>query len=453
MSRLIRSAAASISMLLVVGAGHAQQHAVQWPLQLEADAPAHRLTLTVEVYAQLTDPGLGDLEVLNAAGEPVPFGPVPPPALPPSEPTSVSVPWFVLPPPPRGGTRDDTLRLRVERDADGRLRQLDASVPDSASATAAAGHDLLLDLSALGDVAVDALQFDWTRADDVSARFRVAGSDDLVGWNVLKPQAGLVDLQQGGHRLLRRDIELPATRHRYLLLSRLDGGAALQPTAVSARLADPARPAVDPFAWLELDAPGGSAEAGWTYRLPGPMRVEQVQVALGSANSVADVQLFSRDDDDAPWRPRGQGIAFRVDDSGSPIESDALTVHGVRDRQWRLLATPRLDRAPSLRVGHAPDQFVLLSRGDGPYRLVAGSADARRPAYPVERLLTEIGERRGGSEWQLPSADLGPMQPFAGDAALVGALPWQRWLLWGVLLSGAALVIGMVLKLVRSSGD
>jgi hypothetical protein len=92
----------------------------------------------------------------------------------------------------------------------------------------------------------------------------------------------------------------------------------------------------------------------------------------------------------------------------------------------------------------------LLPRGEGPFLLGAGSARAQRPDYPIAALLAEWRARREAG-LAMAEASLGSAEPLAGDAAYRPgmALPWRQWLLWGVLVLGAGLVIGMVVKLVR----
>src|SRR5690606_16565969 len=113
------------------------------PIVTDEVAPAYRLELPVAVYAELADPALRDLVVFNAAGEPVPFSRIDverPAAAPASQP----VPWFAL---PLADARVDaeSLSLLVERDADGRLRRIDAALPERAST--ARPQAWLLDLS------------------------------------------------------------------------------------------------------------------------------------------------------------------------------------------------------------------------------------------------------------------------------------------------------------------
>jgi hypothetical protein len=132
--------------------------------------------------------------------------------------------------------------------------------------------------------------------------------------------------------------------------------------------------------------------------------------------------------------------------------SAPLELPSIRDAHWRLRTEPAQLRAPMLSMSWRPEQFVLLTQGAAPYRLAAGSRSARRPEYPLRTVLGEMRARQGDL-WLPPEAALGAGVPLAGEAALVAPVAppnYKQWLLWGVLLGGAALNIGMVLKLMRA---
>jgi hypothetical protein len=436
---------AAVALLLAgttLAAAAAADYGYRFALELDGSAAAYRLRLTPAVYARISDRGLGDLEAFNAAGEALPFGPVPRPASAAAG-RRVAVPWFELPAASSAAADDDGLRLRIVREPDGRLRRLDADV--GGRGATGGPQQLLLDLGAL-DARADALHVGWRRDGDVSAQFSVSASDDLLHWRPLRADARLIDLQHDERRLLRERIELPPTRQPYLLLRRIDAGAALAFTTIEATL--PGQPDAAAPAWLELEAePDPARPGGWHYRLPGPLAVSAIDLQLAGANAVATVAVDSRDGD-GPWQPRARFTAFRLAEGEGSLGNDPVGIGPTRDRQWRLQSEPPLAPAPRLRVGYHADEFALLPRGDGPFHLAAGSARARRPDYPLARLLEDLRVRRG-SELPLAAARIGAEQVLSGEGALRAALPWRQWALWSALVAGALLVIGMVLRISR----
>jgi hypothetical protein len=188
------------------------------------------------------------------------------------------------------------------------------------------------------------------------------------------------------------------------------------------------------------------------YLSAGPFPVESVDIALADRNAVADVVLETRASTDAPWQQRLHTTTFRLGGDGDELTSPALDVALLRDRHWRLRTQPAQARAPTLRLSYRPDQFVLLTQGDAPYRLAAGSRAARRPDYPMRTVLSQL-RLRHGDLWLPPHAALGVGAALSGDAALSvppPPPPYKQWLLWGVLALGALGVVMMVLRLLRT---
>lgn len=431
-----------------------------WPIEGDAGDGLLRLALTPGVYAQLARDDLSDIAAFNAADEAIPLGPV---ALVLERtsrapvPTPVALPLFAVPRTVRGSD-SERVTLRVAKDVDGRLRRLDAEL--AAPEPVDAPQDLLLDLSALDNDVVGlqlALAPDTAR---LSARVDVEGSSDLSNWRGLARDQAVVSLNENGVRLERLRIEFAATDLPYLRLRRVDTNTSLplaSAHALRARRTLVPEPARESF---DLAGEGDKTLGGaFEYLSAGPFPIERVAIELAERNAVSRVVLESRDDPGLPWRERARGSAFRLGAEGE-IGAAPFDIAAVRDRHWRVRTEPAQPRAPTLTLSYRPDQFVLLAQGVAPYRLAAGSRRTQRPDYPLRVVLAEVQSRRGDS-WLPPEARLGVSLELAGEAALMPrpkpATPasFRHWLLWGVLLAGAALVVGMVLHLLRNadSGD
>ena len=425
----------------------------RWPVDAYDTSNAHRIVLTEEVYRRIGDPGLRDLEAFDKNGQSLPFGPL---AV--RDGTTVSVseqqtalPWFALPEPARDdGERVD---LHITRDAQGHLRQLDASV---APGEAKPSPSFVLDASAVGSAPVEALTFEWPEpaAPGFSLRVRLSASSDLENWRPLVYEARLIDLRHDALHLIRRGIELPPEQAPYLRLDLLDEGATLAIAKVSASVRTRSVTAPERL-WADAQfvAQGQQRPQHFDYRAPGPMPIERLAVVPGSDNAVSEVEVLSRDRDDAPWESHGRLVVFRLGGDGEEAGNDAMRFASSRHRQWRLVANPPLATPPAVRFGYRPDEFVLMAAGPAQYLLVAGSATARRPDYPVEVVLAEL-RARNGRGWEVPEAALGQVEIARGEAAMappVPPKPVKLWLLWGALLVGVVSIGWMVLKLVKES--
>ena len=428
-------------------------YATQWPLTLGRDGDgAYRVVLDETVYRQLRDPQLRDLVVLNRDDAAVPadlFAPQDALAKPAQH---IPVPWFALPAPPADGSTQGW-ELVSQADADGRLRRVEARITDQ-SAAALPRNALLVDVSRVRE-AIVALELQWQPVEALDLGYRVEASDDLEHWQPLASRGRMIDLQREGRRLLHRRIELYGLlphyqKARYLRLTPDRGDQPIAITGVSVELAA-ARSAAPP-AWVELAArrgsPGGAAS--FEFELDGRFPVALVDVAL-AGNHAVEWRLESRDDTDAPWRPRaGPWMAYRVDATGGGNASPARELDAiVRDRHWRLRANADVADVPTLRLGYRPEAVVFLAQGPAPYALAAGSARAQRADAPIPQLVAELRRQRG-ADWQPSPAYLGAAKPLAGDAALKPAYDWKSWLLWAVLALGALVVAGFAFSLLRS---
>jgi len=435
--------AAAIALLapMPAGAGTPADYAVLFPLDTPGDEPAWRIELTPDVYAQIHDAALRDLEVFNAAGQPVPSALLPAsPAT--SRPRETALPLFRIPATPAGA--GDDLRLVIERDAAGRLRRMDA---DAQGSGPVAQREWLVDAAA-ADCAIERIRIDWSApATGVVATFSLATGEDLLHWRPIG-SSRIVALDQDGTRIERRELPTSATTAPYLRLRRDDSGADLHRMRLTATCAAPgAGPA---RAWLEAEGVRAIDGRQFDYRLPAPVPVDTVQVELAGTNTLAALHVSLLDARGGVVR-KMPVTAYRLDVAGDVLHNEAVAFPTTaRTQHLRIEASTPLVSAPRVTAGHVADRLVFLAEGDGPFRLGVGSARVQRPEYPVATALAMLRARRGAT-WEPPSAGIGSMQVGAGDAALTARhdRPWRLWLLWGVLGSGALLVIVLVLRLLR----
>ena len=431
---------------LLAVAGPREDYAHQWPLQLgDAQAGAYRVVLDAGVYRQLQSPALRDLDVIDARAGTVPavlFGPDEPAV---GAVRTQDLPWFALP--PTDQARD--VAAISELATDGSLRRVEWR-----SGTTAQTSGFLIDASRVEE-AIHGLRLRWDATAPVDLALRVEASDDLRDWQLLEPNARVVDLRNQGARVLRDRIDFAPTRARYLRLTpanalrqdfRLDGVQAQRVSAV----------ALPDWQWEALRGRAVTDAQGkphYEFELSGRFPVARADVAL-PGNSTQEWRLESRDRVDAPWRwAAGPWLAFRVRTQGSEDASppQMLDVPN-RDRYGRL--TPLRGsgaEVPELRLGWRPEVLIFVAQGEAPYTLVAGSQRAVRADAAVVPMMAAIRAQRG-AQWQPAIATLGREAALAGDAALV-ARPaerdWKAWLLWALLGVGALLVAGFAVSLMR----
>ncbi|CAN5140709.1 hypothetical protein BH11PSE14_BH11PSE14_13280 [soil metagenome] len=414
--------------------------AVPPPLACEG---AFSIALDESLYRQVTDPALGDLAAFDAAGEALAFGPMPAAYRRPPGSWRESA-WFALPPPSTTGGND--ISLYVHRDSSGDLR-LDAHLshgPDPAL------HDVLVDVRA-GKRLVEGIEFELALdAPDFSTALVVDASDDLQSWRNVASGLVIAPLRQDGRAFVRRRVEFPPVSAHYLRVHAQDVGAGVPLRSLRLLLRDGG------VAAAELARSSMRAELvgrdgnGFVYRLPARIPVDRVDLRLGDDNAVASFAISVREPDQRGWQYVGQLDAFRLRGAGLELDSEPLAVAPTRAPEWRVEAGTTLSNAPVLELSYRPEEWLLLSHGKAPFRVVAGSRAARRDAFPLQ-MLVDAARRRYGADWRPASATLGPMADAGGDSALAAWDPARKrtLLLWGVLLLAAVAIIAMVLRLLR----
>lgn len=441
---------------LMAFAATRDDYARQWPLELaSADSGMQKVAIPEDVYRQVQRADLGDIEVVDGNGQPVPaalFTAEQPldPALPLRE-----LRWFPLPPAAASSTAD--IALIAERDADGTVRRVTTEVGQRNIASARRSGGWLVDASDV-ERPIRALELEWpSNGAAIEQTLRVQGSDDLRRWQTLEAAAPLLDLRRGDEHLRHGRIEF-ASRFRYLRLLPLALGAVPAITAVRAELVPPE--GVPDWQWQALSG-RRSVEQGREYfefELDGRFPIERADVIL-PGNSTAEWTLQSRDATDGLWQQQaGPWVAYQVSTGEHAERSMPEPLRSVlRDRYWRLYARAPVgvSKAPVLRLGYRPEVLVFMTEGEPPYALLAGSARAVRAPSPVGQTMTAL-RRQHGPDWQPASATVGPGEELAGAAALQPADPprdWKAWLLWALLIGGAALVAGLAFSLLKKPAE
>ncbi|QBB69215.1 DUF3999 domain-containing protein [Pseudolysobacter antarcticus] len=452
-------------------AAKSSDFAYAWPLTTGAESSAYQIEITPEVYAALFDPELRDLEVFNAADEAVPLQAVAFDTQVLYHEERVKLPSFALPRNADDQASDD-LHIQIERDITGRLRKLDTQTGNARAASTRT--DYLLDASAI-DAPIESLWLQDTNSTSaLNAQFAVDASDDLQHWHTLVDAASVMDLRQNDATLVRRQIVLAQAHAKYLRLRRLDNGTTPGTGfSVEARLLSRTSVQRPGRQWIDVplsaqDAPSTIAPAsaghnpppiGYQYLLPGALNVEALRVTLASDNSIAEMSALSRLGGGATqsWSQRARFTAFRLRQDGAVLSNDEIAIgSGLRSREWRIEPAQALSVPASLSIAYRPDRFVFLAQAPGPYRLVAGQRSERRGDAPVNAALMQLRARLG-HDWQPPLVTLGARETLRGAAATAApaptpeAYPWKSWLLWTLLVGGAAAVGFMALQLLKDA--
>jgi hypothetical protein len=414
-------------------------YAQQWPLSAQGEG-AYAINLNEEVYRIIQKTDLSDVAAFNAAGEALPFGPMPSSyALLPA--TWAQAKTFSLP--KEASQNPDLLKLHVQRGTTGELN-LDADFANQPSALQS--HDWIIDVAAK-DQGIEALQVLLSeRATDFNAQLVVQASQDLQQWNELS-SASIVSLQQDGQRLQRLIVELPGSSAKYLRVQALDAPAGLLISGFKLKQRPFGIVKAPALQWLQADFIKKDGR-GFVYELPARISPEQLNIELKNTNSIAQFAISTRQNEPDYWQSESSLTVFRLRAAGVSLDNQAIGLSSSRQRYWRIESNTDITEAPVLKFSYRPEQFLLLTHGAGPYVLAAGSMRAQRDQYPLDVLISQVKKTKG-QDWKPAEVSIGKATKIIGNMEDISRVPtdWRNIILWSVLLIGAGAVVLMVLKL------
>jgi antitoxin component of MazEF toxin-antitoxin module len=202
---------------------------------------------------------------------------------------------------------------------------------------------------------------------------------------------------------------------------------------------------------LRPDLTAQDGEPGvYRFTLGGPYAIRSIRVDAEQRNLLAELTLQSRAAEQQAWQLRAQTTLSTVATEKGGGAGFTLT-EVQRDRHWRLRASPALPQPPDVRVKADAGEILFLAQGEPPWQLRAGGRQA--PALSEPASLVRETVRRLGPVWTLPVIEPAERFEVAGAAALDPApepVPWQRYLLWLVLVVGAVVIGGFSVTLLRT---
>jgi hypothetical protein len=348
----------------------------------------------------------------------------------------------------------DGLALSVVRNASGTTINVTSRDADDSQERTLGGY--VLDASEREDP-IAALTFAMPEASAAtSMRMRIDASDDLVTWRTVRFDAALVLLEQGGHRLERNRVEVSPTRAKYLRVSWNARGPVIAFTGVTGEFGS--RPLEPAREWrTATGTPVEGREGEYQYDLGGAFPVDRIDVELPAPNSIVPATLLGRDVATDPWQLVGNTVFYRIAQSpGASAAADATSppfaVDGRARRHWMLRLDPRAGMsgpsAPVLRAGWHVQEIVFAARGRGPFVLAYGKYEATHGSLPIETLIPDYSAKR-----ELPAsvvvARTSASVDLGGVTQLKKPADTKRWVLWGALLLGAAVLGWMAWRLSR----
>ena len=442
---MIRAAAALVlacAPLVVLAQTASTDFARGAEIRTDGGGSLFRIGLPDEIYETITRNDLGDVRVLNAAGEAVPHALREAPRVQDPEAEWRTVPAFPLSEAQPGrGTR-----TQVRIGSDGAV--LDVTNDDG---TGQRANTYLLDATTVTEP-LARIALSWESSPDVTflVRVSVLRSDNLDTWQTIVPSAAIAQLQRETQTLTQNEIELPAgvERAKYYRISwpKELASVTLKAVRVRPRTASAERE----IRWKTLGAMEMEGVAHYDTR--GLFPVEFVDLEFRDPTDAASVTVRSRPGASGDWGLRHAGVFYALHESDTPLRSQPARVTRTTDRYWALETTRQdgwgRERAPRLKIGWHPQELLFVAQGAAPYTLVYGSARAQAAETSVNAILSNLTE---SDRSRVRLATLGPSRDVGGAAALQPPIPQRQIALWGVLVIAVATLAFVAVRLFRDT--
>ncbi|CAK8724674.1 DUF3999 domain-containing protein [Candidatus Electrothrix laxa] len=421
-------------------------------LTISGNNPIYGLPLPAAIYQGCTRADLGDLRVFNAS-HPVPHLLRSQISKEKKRPAQI-LPFFPLLSDTQnfGGSSPD---LHIATNSQGTIIDIRQNASGRSSQMNQVVTAYILDTSGLEKTA-NWLELAWEgQAEQFSTSVRLDSSNNLNSWQTQVASAALAELRFGGHTLLRKRIIVPRGIHQktYLRLSWPVGKDGVRLTGVKAGYNREEQTL--PRTKLTLSGKAlpvtEQGAARYLYDSKGFFPVDQLNIDLSEQNSLSQISVFSKADEEASWQRRASLLTYRLTVEGVTLESGMVTINRTTDRYWLLELEDNsgIHQAPTLELGWLPRQLLFMAQGEKPYTLAYGRAGLGAAHSQVDRLLKAVDPQ--SAKKLVAPAQAGPQKILGGEARLEAEkkLPWRRWLLWVVLIIGVLIVGMMALKLYR----
>jgi Protein of unknown function (DUF3999) len=130
---------------------------------------------------------------------------------------------------------------------------------------------------------------------------------------------------------------------------------------------------------------------------------------------------------------------------------------GQEYRYWRIQIDPRAgefqSKIPTLRLGLIPARVVFTARGNPPFTLLIGNAQAEPAALSLESLVpgTQAGQALQSAESQLEITQAVRRAGLGVKAVDRSGEDRKQWIMWAALISGVAALGFFAMKLLKET--
>ena len=211
---------------------------------------------------------------------------------------------------------------------------------------------------------------------------------------------------------------------------------------------------IDDAGWQVLDVGASSESNEFDYEASGWLPIDTVIVEFSEPNTIAGIEISSREAAHQKWQLRYRGSAYTMRNGHSVVNSEPVSLDPRNHRYWRLTVDTSGggigNGTPRLRVGWRAHELLFVARGSAPYKLAFGNAAAPPVSSTVENLLARLEHDHGDAVVGTAAVSV-PIKVI--DRAFLQSPPeplaWRLIVLWSALIAGAGVLGWSALSLLR----
>lgn len=427
------------------------EYARGFELITEQQSAIYKLALPESVYNTVSKKDYSDIRIFNQNNEPVPHVIQQSKIKTGTKITALELPFFPIAN-EEISLANDALDITVTSEgkvvriqAEGGARELNQDTV----------KHYLIDASHI-NTSIDSIDFKLNGLESGYAKaFRLDYSNDLNQWLALVDYATLTELKYGQYALKNTRVKLPHKNIKYIRFTWLGDVDTLAITSVKANFKDEYLSENQYWSTSRL-INKNIDEATYAFDTGGEFNIEQIDIELPEDNTLIDVIIESRADENSPWRKRFNGVFYKLYFEELELTGKPVTVSSTKDRYWQIKfqSTDGIGNIePVLKYAWRPNYLYFLARGNGPYVLAFGNANTNFNNHVASRLMNVLNQ--DVSNDMVGLAKIGKEIILKGDPALIvqKTLPWQRIALWAILIIGVIVIATMVIRLVRNMGN
>jgi hypothetical protein len=428
-----------LSFAPVLAANNLQDYAYQTMVS-QSGQQLQRVELPIEVILDLRSPELNDLAVFNIDGKALPHSIIRTPDR--VTDRVLDLPFHEFDRFQRWHSK--TVTTRKQSQQANTVSELETT---ETIAVRTMRKDYLIELATQDEaIKFDRIELEWTHEPASQLlEVRVEVGNELDQLHVIKSRKSLTN-RESDDRSWRSIEQIPA-RYRYLRLTPVNEVTSFELRKVSGHYR---KVIAAPALTHRIDPEIRTDDSGkvYSFKYPTVIHAESIRIIPAAAHSVINGDLYGTWGNLEQRKPIQFG--FSQHNIGDTEIKPSQPIRLPRRLYTSLSFTTKTDlpNPPRVELLYPPYEVIFLGDDNGPYTVAWGN-------YEIEVRSTELSALLEGNlrdaQQRSTSVKLGVIEEAGGTARLApqAELPWQKWLLWSLLVAAALVTGRMSLSLYR----